>query len=77
MPRRMRDLSDTDLGTLNSTKNKYVMRYSASSGKFDIVNVDTIISAASTSIPDQFVTQVEAEVDTNNISFSGLDGGTF
>lgn len=73
----MRDLSDTDLGTLNSTKNKYVMRYSASSGKFDIVNVDTIISAASTSIPDQFVTQVEAEVDINKIAFSGLDGGTF
>lgn len=77
MPRRMRDLSDTDLGTLNSTKNKYVMRYSASSGKFDIVNVDTIISAASTSIPDQFVTQVEAEVDINKIAFFGLDGGTF
>jgi len=77
MPTRLRDLTDTDLQNLNSTKNKYVMRYSASADKFDIIPADTIVSAASTNIPDDFVAQVEEEVDVNNITFSGLDGGTF
>ena len=77
MPTRLRDLTDTDLQNLNSTKNKYVMRYSASADKFDIISADTIVSAASTNIPDNFVTQVEQEVDVNNITFAGLDGGTF
>jgi len=77
MPTRLRDLTDTDLQNLNSTKNKYVMRYSASSDKFDIVPADTIVSASSTNIPDDFVAQVEQEVDTAKIGFLGLDGGTF
>lgn len=77
MPTRLRDLTDTDLQNLNSTKNKYVMRYSASADKFDIISADTIVSASSTNIPDNFVTQVEEEVDVNNITFAGLDGGTF
>ena len=63
MPTRLRDLTDTDLQNLNSTKNKYVMRYSASADKFDIIPADTIVSAASTNIPDDFVAQVEEEVE--------------
>jgi len=77
MPTRLRDLTNTDLQNLNSAKNKYVMRYSASSDKFDVISVDTIVSAASTNIPDDFVGQVEEEVDVNNIGFAGLDAGTF
>jgi len=77
MPTRLRDLTDTDLQNLNSTKNKYVMRYSASADKFDVTSADTIVSAASTNIPDDFVTQVEEEINLNNIAFAGIDGGTF
>lgn len=77
MPTRLRDLTNTDLQNLNSTKNKYVLRYSASSDKFDIISTDTIVSAASTALPDSFVTQVEQEIDVNKVTFRGLDGGTF
>ena len=31
MPRRLRDLSDTDLDVLNNTTDKYLMQYNGSS----------------------------------------------
>jgi len=79
MPTRLRDLTDTDLQNLNSTKNKYVLRYSASADKFVLVTADQVLSTSSedSDLPDDFVAQVEKEVDVNNITFSGLDGGTF
>jgi hypothetical protein len=78
MPTRLRDLTDTDLQNLDSTKNKYVMRYSASADKFVLVTADQVLSTSSedNDLPDDFVTQVEQEVDINNIVF-GIDGGTF
>jgi hypothetical protein len=77
MPTRLRDLTDTDLQNLNTTKNKYVMKYNASTDKFDIVSSDSIVSSSKTSIPENFITQVEEEIDPNNIKFSGVDAGTF
>jgi hypothetical protein len=79
MPTRVRDLKDTDLQDLNNSKNKYVLRYNANFDKFDVVSVDSILSETSTDsdVPDDFVTQVEEEIDVNNIAFAVLDGGTF
>ena len=79
MPTRVRDLNDTDLQNLNNSKNKYVLRYNADLDKFDVVSVDSILSETSTDldVPDDFVTQVEDQVNVNNIGFSGVDAGTF
>jgi len=76
MPTRLRDLSNTDFGTLNAAKNKNIMRYNASTGKFDVVQIDTTLGLTST-LPQSFVDAVESKLDVNNVTFRGLDGGTF
>jgi len=76
MPTRLRDLTNTDFGTLNARKNKNVMRYNASTGKFDVIQIDNTLGLA-TSPPQSFVDTVESEIDTGNITLRGIDGGTF
>lgn len=78
MPTRFRDLNDTDFGLLNQAKNKNIMRYNHSTGKFDVIDADIVLSKASeTPLPDDFVDTVESEIDINNITFTGIDGGSF
>ena len=76
MPTRLQDLTNTDFGTLNAAKNKNIMRYNASTGKFDIVQIDTTLGLVTTP-PQSFVDVVESEIDVNKVTFRGLDGGTF
>jgi len=76
MPTRLRDLSDTDFGTLNSTKNKNIIRYNHSTGKFDVIEIDSTLGL-STLPPESFVQVVEDSVDIDNITLSGIDGGVF
>ena len=78
MPTRIRDLVDTDLSTLDSTKNKYVLRYNNTTGKIDVVSADGIlVKSALTSTPVGFSSNVNASLDTDNMEFSELSGGTF
>jgi len=76
MPTRLQDLTNTDFGTLNAAKNKNIMRYNASTGKFDVVQIDTTLGLATTP-PQAFVDVIESKIDVNNVTFRGLDGGTF
>ena len=76
MPTRLRDLSNTDFGTLNASKNKNVMRYNALTGKFDIVQIDTTLGIA-TAPPQSFVDVIESKIDVDKITFKSVDGGTF
>lgn len=77
MPTRFRDLSDTDLQNLSSVNNKNILKFNSTTNKFDVITADSIVSAAATSIPQEFVDIVEEEIDINNVGFSGLDAGTF
>jgi hypothetical protein len=77
MPTRLRDLNDTDFDPLNASKNKNVIRYNHSSGKFDVIDADSVLSIASTAVPQDFIQVVESEIDVNNITFTGIDGGVF
>ena len=76
MPTRLRDLNDADFDPLNQSKNKNVMRYNHSTGKFDVISADDILSTA-TEPPQDFIDVVESEIDINNITFTGIDGGVF
>ena len=76
MPTRLRDLNDTDFDPLNATKNKNVMRYNHSTRKFDIIPADNVLSTSATP-PESFVQVVENQIDINNVTFAGVDGGTF
>jgi hypothetical protein len=77
MPTRLRDLNDTDFDPLDQSKNKNVIRYNHSTGKFDVINADSVLSIASTAMPQDFVDVVQDEIDVNNITFTGIDGGVF
>jgi len=76
MPTRLQDLTNTDFGTLNAAKNKNIMRYNASTGKFDIVQIDTTLGLATTP-PQAFVDVIESKIDVNKVTFRGIDGGIF
>jgi hypothetical protein len=76
MPTRLRDLNDTDFDPLNQSKNKNVMRYNHSTGKFDVIPADDVLLTA-TEPPQDFIEVVESEIDVNNITFTGIDGGSF
>jgi len=76
MPTRLQDLTNTDFGTLNAAKNKNIMCYNASTGKFDIVQIDTTLGLATTP-PQAFVDVIESKIDVNKVTFRGIDGGTF
>ena len=76
MPTRMQDLSNTDLSALSASSNKTVMRYNASTGKFDVVQIDNTLGLAKT-LPKAFVDAVQREIKTENLSLNNLDGGTF
>jgi len=76
MPIKLRDLGDTNFGSLNQSKNKNVIRYNHSIGKFDIISADEVLSKADNP-PESFIDVVESEIDINNVTFTGIDGGTF
>jgi len=76
MPIKLRDLGDTNFGSLNQSKNKNVIRYNHSIGKFDIISADEVLSKADNP-PESFIDVVESEIDINNVTFTGIDGGVF
>jgi len=76
MPSRLRDFPDSNFGTLNQSKNKKMMRYNALEGKFDLVDIDSVLGII-TSIPNNFIQTVEQEIDIVNIGLNGIDAGLF
>lgn len=76
---RVDQLTDTNFGTLDSTKDGLVVAYDSASDKFILVSADTILNTASSdgNLSDTFVTQLEGQIDLGEISVSNLDGGTF
>lgn len=71
-----RNLNDTDFGTLNASKNKYVMKYNATTKKFELVSIDSSLSLSSNP-PQSFIDSIESEINVANIVLSNADGGTF
>lgn len=76
MPTRFRDLSNSNFGVLNSSKNKNVIRYNSSSGKFETVNIDILLSL-STNPPDAFINIIEENISSGGVELKTLDGGNF
>ena len=75
-----RDLGDTNFGTLGNSKNKHLVAYDASQNKFVMRSMDDVFSSDAVldgDLPDDFVTQIEAEIDTANMDLTAVDGGGF
>jgi len=76
MASRIRDLKDVNLGTLDNSKNKNLIRYNSTTNKFESINIDVLLGF-STNTPNSFVDLVAEEVDPNNILLKSVDGGSF
>ena len=79
-PKKLRDVPNVNFGVLNETKNKFLVRYNASAGEYILSSMDTILSSSQVldgDLPDDFVDQIEEEIDATNLDFDGVDGGAF
>ena len=79
VPGTIEELSDTNFGDLNESKDGMLVSYDAATDKFILITADNVFeeSAADEDIPDVFIDQVEAEVDLGTIALDDLDGGTW
>ena len=79
-PTRFRDMSNVNFGTLNGSKNKHLVNYNSSTGKYVLVSIDSVLSSPEVldnDLPDNFVNTIENELDIGNLEFGGIDGGIF
>ena len=78
-PDNIDELADTDFGTLDASKDGMVVSYDAATDKFILITADDVLieSARDEDIPDDFVEQVENEIDLGDIQIGELDGGGF
>lgn len=75
----MEELGDTNFGTLNSSKDGLLVSYDSDTDKFILVSADTLLSSSvsDSDLPDNFIQQLEGELNLGNIQIDNLDGGTF
>lgn len=76
---RVEQLTDTNFGTLDSTKDGLVVAYDSASDKFVLVTADSVLTTTTDdgNINDTFVTQLESQLDLGQIAATDLDGGSF
>ena len=76
---RVEELTDTNFGTLDETKDGLVIAYDSTTNKFVLVTADSILNTTTDdgSISDTFVTQLESQLDLDAVALTDLDGGTF
>ena len=79
MPRNFRQLNDFSDTTLGVAKNKHVLRYNNTLGRFQLIPFDTAldISASDRDISDSFVEQLEQEIEVGEVTEFDYDGGSF
>lgn len=73
---KLRNADNCEFGDLDASKSKHMMTYEHSSGGFVLKDMDNFLPGASTISP-QFVSEVLDELDTDNLQFGTVDGGTF
>ena len=73
----LRSLEDTNFGTLGSSKNKHLVVYDATQGAFVVKSMDDVLinSSSRGDLPDDFVTQIESELDTSEMELGEVDAG--
>ena len=76
---RVEELTDTNFGTLDSTKDGLVIAYDSATDKFVLVTADSILNTTTDdgNISNTFVTQLESQLDLGEVAVTNLDGGSF
>ena len=75
----MTDLGDVSLTSLGSGQDGHVLIYDSDLDKFKLVDPDVVLSASvdDNDLPDDFIEQLEDELNLGNIQIDEIDGGGF
>jgi hypothetical protein len=78
-PSQIEEMGDTNFGTLDATKDGYVISYDSATDKFVLITADQLLTTAASdsNIDDAFIDAVESELDLGAVAVSTVDGGTF
>lgn len=70
---------DNSATELNASTNKYLLKYNASTGDFDLISPDSLLAASADdgNVPDEIVTQLETQIDPTKVTVQSYDGGSF
>ena len=73
------ELNDVNIENAGSSQDGHVLVYDASTDKFVLVDPDVVLStsAQDSDLPDEFISQLEGELDLGQIQVDVLDGGAF
>ena len=76
---RVEELTDTNFGTLDETKDGLVVAYDSTTDKFILVSADTVLTTTTDdgNISDTFITQLESQLDLGAVALGDVDGGSF
>jgi hypothetical protein len=78
-PSTIQEMGDTTFGDLTEADDGLFVSYNATTGLFELVDADTILSRSidDSDLPDTFITQVESEINLGDVTRGDLDGGSF
>lgn len=78
-PSQIEEMGDTDFGTLDSTKNGYVVSYDSATDKFVLITADQLLTTAAEDgdLNDAFINILESEINLGDVQLSTVDGGVF
>ena len=73
------ELNDVNIENVGNSQDGHVLVYDASTDKFVLVDPDVVLStsAQDSDLPDDFISQLEGELDLGQIQVDVLDGGAF
>ena len=78
-PSRIEEMGDANFGVLDESKDGLVVVYDNAASNFILVTPDAILreAAKDEDISDEFVQQLETELDLADVVVDKIDGGSF
>jgi len=78
-PSSISEMGDTDFGGLDENVDGYFVTYNSTTKKFELVDADQILerTVEDDDLPDEFVRQLETELNLGTIAAEDIDGGSF
>lgn len=76
---RFEQLTDSTFGDLAERTQNGILAYNSATDKFVLIDEDSLLSAAASDgdLPDDFIREIEDEVNLGDVAIQSLDGGTF
>ena len=78
-PSQLEEMGDTAFGALNASKDGLIVTYDSTTDKFVLTDPDEALNVAASDgdISDEFVSQLEDELDFGAIQAGDVDAGSF